>query len=191
MGFFDELKEKRAKLADQGMKVATEGFEQAKAVAGGAIEQAKTAAGEAYDKAQKKAARLALENDLGKAQKQLGALYYLMRKTGEENEELLTRYYEEVAGIEEKLERLQAEEEVTVEDVADEAEGVVEEIVDDAEELMDEVKETIENAVEEVKETVEEIVEEVKEVEYIPCPVCGAPMPADSEYCPICGAKIN
>ena len=180
MGFFDELKEKRAKLADQGMKVATESFEQAKSVAGGAFEQAKNAAGEAYDKAQKKAQRLALENDLGKAQKQLGALYYLMRKTGEENEELLTRYYEEVAQIEEKLEMLQAEEEVAVDDVVEDVAEAAEEAATEAEEL-----------VADITRTVEEVVEEVKETEIIACPVCGAPISADDEYCPICGAKVK
>ena len=96
MKLFEDLMEASAKFADKATKVATEAFEQTKVVAG-----------EAMDKGKKKVNELELKNDLSKAQKQLGELYYVMRKTGETNEELLTQYYNNVAEIEAKLETLE------------------------------------------------------------------------------------
>lgn len=98
MKLLDDFMEASAKLADQAAKVAGE-----------AIEQSKILAGEAVDIGKRKVNILALENDLAKAQKQLGALYYVMRKTGEHNEELITQYYNDVAKIEDELEKLKAE----------------------------------------------------------------------------------
>lgn len=165
MKFLDDLIETSARIADKSVKVAGEAFESAKTFAGGA-----------YEKAQRKMTQASLENDLEKAQKQLGALYYLMRKTGEDNQELLDRHYREVAEIEEKLEALaaqeQAEKEVPVpakeERPATEAPKAVPEEAAPAEESVT-----------------------PEEPEMINCPICGSPIKASSIYCPICGAKIK
>ena len=70
---------------------------------------AKFVAGEAMDKGKKKVNELELKNEMSKAYKQLGELYYVMRKTGEMNEELLTQYYNNIADIELKLAALEAD----------------------------------------------------------------------------------
>lgn len=131
MKLFDDLLEKSAKLADQATKLA-----------GDAFEQSKTVAGDAMEKGKKKIEELNLESDLGKAQKQLGALVYVMHKTGEKNDELLEQYISEIAVIEERLAALKAgapaepvatpaEEDVSLSDLAEaieDAEIVVEEV---------------------------------------------------------------
>ena len=66
-------------------------------------------AGEALDKGKRKVSKLALENDLAKAQRQLGALVYVMHKTGEHNEELMAQYIDDVAKIEMQLEEFKEE----------------------------------------------------------------------------------
>ena len=93
MKLFDDLIETSAKLADQAAKVA----------------------GEVMDKGKKMVSKLALENDLAKAQRQLGALVYVMHKTGEQNEELLNQYIEDVAKLEAQLEEFKEEEVFTAE----------------------------------------------------------------------------
>ena len=74
MKLFEDLMEASAKFADKATKVAAEAFEQTKVVAG-----------EAMDKGKKKMNELELKNELSKAHKQLGELYYVLRKTGETN----------------------------------------------------------------------------------------------------------
>lgn len=133
MKLFDELLEKSAKFADQAAKVAGEAFEQSKVVAG-----------EAMDKGKRKVEELSLENELSKAQKQLGALVYVMHKTGEENPELLEQYFAEIEAIEEKIANLKSAK-------AEEAEDVSEFSMEDIEKAADELaKETAEIVVEEV-----------------------------------------
>ncbi len=88
MSFFNELKEKSTKLANTASKKANE-----------ALEKGKT-----------KVSVMNLENDLAKAQKQLGALVYLLHKTSETNDELVAQYIEEVASIEAQIEELSKEE---------------------------------------------------------------------------------
>ena len=88
MKIFDEFIGTSAKLADQAAKVA----------------------GEVMDKGKKRVTKLALENDLAKAQRQLGALVYVMHKTGEHNEELLAQYIDDVAKLEEQIENFKVEE---------------------------------------------------------------------------------
>lgn len=132
MKLFEDLLEKSAKLADQATKVAGEVFEQSKA-----------AAGEAMDKGKKKMEELGLEADLSKAQKQLGALVYVMHKTGEKNDELLEQYISEIAAIEEKLEALRAEEpeEEAAEDFSlEDIEKAANDLASAAEEEMPEIK---------------------------------------------------
>lgn len=98
MKLFDDFLEASSKIADQAVKVAGEAFEQSKSLAE-----------EAVDKGKKKVNQLALENDLAKAQRQLGALVYVMHKTGEQNDELLAQYIDDVAKIESELENLKSE----------------------------------------------------------------------------------
>ena len=109
MKILEDFIEASAKIADQAAKVAGEAFEQSKVLAG-----------EAVDMGKRKMNILALENDLAKAQRQLGALYYVMRKTGEENEDLMTQYYEDVVRINDQLEKLKAEDRSAAEDVCEE-----------------------------------------------------------------------
>ena len=94
MGLFDNLLENSAKVADKVAKVT----------------------GEYIDKGKEKINELSLENELSKAQKQLGALVYALHKNGESNNELVEQYIEEIAKIEAQLEKVRAE---------DEAEGTV------------------------------------------------------------------
>ena len=92
MKLFDDLIEKSAELRDQAVRVAGEAFEQSKVVAG-----------EAMDKGKKKMSEISLKADLSKAQKDLGALVYAMHKSGENDEELLNKYFDDIAEIEEKI----------------------------------------------------------------------------------------
>lgn len=87
MKFFEELMESSAKVADKVAKVT----------------------GEYIDKGKDKLNELSLENELGKAQKQLGALVYALYKSGEENDELVKQYIEDIAKIEEQLEEARKE----------------------------------------------------------------------------------
>ena len=92
MKWFDDLIEKSAELRDQAVRVAGEAFEQSKVVAG-----------EAMDKGKKKMSEISLKADLSKAQKDLGALVYAMHKSGEKDEGLLNKYFDDIAEIEEKI----------------------------------------------------------------------------------------
>ena len=92
MKLFDDLIEKSAELRDQAVRVAGEAFEQSKVVAG-----------EAMDKGKKKMSEIYLKADLSKAQKDLGELVYAMHKSGEKDEELLNKYFDDIAEIEEKI----------------------------------------------------------------------------------------
>ena len=172
MKLFEDLLEASAKFADKASKVASEAFEQTKVVAG-----------EAMDKGKKKVNELELKNELSKAYKQLGELYFVMRKTGETNEELLTQYYNNAVKISEKLDLLLAEEinenpDFTVETDEEKDESP-------AEEFVAEVKEYVEEAVEELKEI---FTEEDMEVKL--CPSCQAPADSNDVFCRECGAKL-
>ena len=171
MKLFEDLMEASAKFADKATKVATEAFEQTKVVAG-----------EAMDKGKKKMNELELKNELSKAHKQLGELYYVLRKTGETNEELLTQYYNNVAEIEAKLEALKLEE------LNDGEEYTLEEIKEDVSEVIEEIKLEVADVVEEVKDAFadEKITLAVKV-----CPSCGAPADDEDLFCSECGAKIG
>ena len=87
MGLFDNLLENSAKVADKVAKVT----------------------GEYIDKGKDKLNELSLENELSKAQKQLGALVYALHKNGESNDELVKQYIEEIEKIEKQLEEVKAE----------------------------------------------------------------------------------
>ena len=87
MGLFDNLLENSAKMADKVVKVT----------------------GEYIDKGKEKINELSLENELSKAQKQLGALVYELHKSGETNEELVKQYIDEIAKIEKQLEEVRNE----------------------------------------------------------------------------------
>ena len=167
MKLFEDLMEASAKFADKATKVASEAFEQTKVVAG-----------EAMDKGKKKVNELELKAELSKAYKQLGELYYVMRKTGEENEALLTQYYNNVAEVEAKLEALLKEE------VNENPDYTVEktDFSERAEEFVTEVKESVGEAIEELKEI---FTEDVKV-----CPSCAAQAGTDDVYCRECGAKL-
>ena len=170
MKLFEDLMEASAKFADKASKVAAEAFEQTKVVAG-----------EAMDKGKKKVNELELKNELSKAYKQLGELYYVMRKTGEENEALMTQYYNNVAEVEAKLEQLLRGENQDFE-LKDEADD----ISVSAEEFMADVKEAAEEVVKEIKE----VFSKDEEVSVKVCPSCGAPTDDEDLFCSECGAKI-
>lgn len=174
MKLFEDILEASAKFADKASKVAAEAFEQTKVVAG-----------EAMDKGKKKVNELELKNEMSKAYKQLGELYYVMRKTGEMNEELLTQYYNNIADIELKLAALEAD--FVNEDgdytVTDETETIVD---TETEELVNEVKETVEEIVEEIKEFFSADQQEVKV-----CTSCGAAVGENDAFCAECGAKLG
>ena len=173
MKLFEDLMEASAKFADKASKVASEAFEQTKVVAG-----------EAMDKGKKKVNELELKGDLSKAYKQLGELYYVLRKNGETNEELLTQYYNNIAAIEAKLEALLREEVNENPDFTVEEEIVFETETDS---FADEVKETVEDAVEELKE----IFAEDEELTVKVCPNCCAPADEDDLFCRECGARLK
>ena len=56
--------------------------------------------GELAQKGKQQAQLLKLEHQLGRAQRQLGALVYTLRKTGTENEALIARYIDAIAELE-------------------------------------------------------------------------------------------
>ena len=87
MGLFENILENSAKVADKVAKVT----------------------GEYIDKGKDKLNELSLENELSKAQKQLGALVYALHKTGTSDDELVAMYIEDIAKIESQLEALRAE----------------------------------------------------------------------------------
>lgn len=170
MKLFEDLIEASAKFADKATKVASEAYEQSKVVAS-----------EAMDKGMKKAKELQLENDLSKAQKQLGELYFVMRKANEMNEDLLTQYYNNALKIEAELDALKREE------VNENNDYSVEDVVE-------ETKETVEDVVEEIKEAFdfnEEPAEEVIELSIKACPSCGAPAGDTDIFCAECGTKLT
>ena len=87
MNIFDNLLESSAKVADKVAKVTSE----------------------CIDKGKDKINELSLENDLSKAQKQLGALVYALHKSGQSNEELVNQYIEDIEKIEKQLEEARKE----------------------------------------------------------------------------------
>lgn len=194
MKLFEDLMDASAKLADKAAKVASEAFEQTKVVAE-----------EAMDKGKKKVNELELKNDLSKAQKQLGELYYVLRKTGESNDELLTQYFNAVAEIEAKLEALKAEAvneegDYAVVDATEEPaqESAVEELKEEVTEIVADVKEDITEAIEEIKDIFDgedaapgEKAEEVIELSVKVCPSCGAAADETDTFCRECGKKIE
>lgn len=99
MGLFDNLLESSAKVADKVAKVT----------------------GEYIDKGKEKINEISLENELGKAHKQLGALVYALHKSGESNDELVKQYIEDIAKIEAQLEEARKDnEEIPAETVTPE-----------------------------------------------------------------------
>ena len=65
-------------------------------------------AGTLYEKGKKEARLMALEAKLGRAQRELGALVYSLRRTGEENEAFIEGLCEDIAAIEAKIAALRA-----------------------------------------------------------------------------------
>ena len=88
-GLFDNLLESSARVADKVAKVT----------------------GEYIDKGKDKIDEISLKNELSKAQKQLGVLVYALHKAGEQNEELVQKYIDDIARIEAELEGYKAKEE--------------------------------------------------------------------------------
>ena len=174
MKLFEDLMEASAKFADKASKVAAEAFEQTKVVAG-----------EAVDKGKKKVNELELKNELSKAYKQLGELYYVMRKTGETNEALMTQYYNNAAEIEAKLEQLLRGEVNENQDF--ELKDETDDISFSAEEFMADVKEATEEVVKEIKE----VFSKDEEVSVKVCPSCAAVAGDEDVFCRECGAKLG
>ncbi len=199
MKLFEDLMEASAKLADHAVKVAGE-----------AIETSKLVAGEAVDKGKKKVNELSLETELSKAQKQLGALYYVMRKTGEFNEELLTQYFNDVAKIEEKLEAIKLEnlnnpDDYSINDTEEDKDEY------DINEFANDVKDAVSEAMEDVKETASNVTEEViekvndfkmksssnsdenseKPEDIKVCPNCGTEVSDADTFCGVCGHQLK
>lgn len=88
-GLFDNLLESSARVADKVAKVT----------------------GEYIDKGKDKIDEISLKNELSKAQKQLGVLVYALHKAGEQNDELVQKYIDDIARIEAELEGYKAKEE--------------------------------------------------------------------------------
>ena len=65
-------------------------------------------AGTLYEKGKKEARLMALEAKLGRAQRELGALVYSLRRTGEETEAFIEGLCEDIAAIEAKIAALRA-----------------------------------------------------------------------------------
>mgnify|MGYP003376005387 CR=1 FL=1 len=65
-------------------------------------------AGTLYEKGKKEAKLVALDSKLGRAQRELGALVYSLRRTGEENEAFIEGLCEDIAAIEAKIAALRA-----------------------------------------------------------------------------------
>ena len=61
------------------------------------------AAGDLVDKGKEKLDRVSLENQLAKAQRQLGALVYSLKKSGETNDELVEHYISVIADVEARM----------------------------------------------------------------------------------------
>lgn len=68
-----------------------------------AADGALRATGALARKAEEQAKRAALDYRLGRAQRQLGALVYALRRNGAENEALVARYVEIIAQIEAEI----------------------------------------------------------------------------------------
>ncbi len=96
--FFEEIADASAKLADKVVE--------------------KT--GELVGKGKKQINKMSLENDLSKAQKQLGVLVYTMYKTDEKNEELILDYIKKIEDIEIAIENCEEEEEEVIIEMKDE-----------------------------------------------------------------------
>lgn len=65
--------------------------------------RAMNTAGELVDKGKAQIDRAALENQLAKSQRQLGALVYSLKKSGETNDQLLEHYIDVIADVEARL----------------------------------------------------------------------------------------
>lgn len=78
---WNKLKQAGAQVADSAMRTA----------------------GTLYEKGKKEARLVALESKLGRAQRELGALVYSLRRTGEENEAFIAGLCEDIAAIEAKI----------------------------------------------------------------------------------------
>ena len=92
-GLFDNLLETSAKMADKVAKVT----------------------GEYIDKGKDKLDEMSLKNELSKAQKQLGVLVYALYIAGEQNDELVQKYIDDIARIEAELESYKTKETVEAE----------------------------------------------------------------------------
>lgn len=64
---------------------------------------------ELAQKGKQQARLLKLEHQLSRAQRQLGALVYTLRKTGTENEALIARYIDAIAQLESQIAEMRAE----------------------------------------------------------------------------------
>lgn len=75
-----------------------------------AAEKAVDLTGALVERGREKLDRISLENELAKAQRQLGALVYSLKKAGEENPALVDRYIQDIAELEKKLNEKEAAE---------------------------------------------------------------------------------
>lgn len=66
-------------------------------------------AGDLVDKGKTQLDRVSLENQLAKAQRQLGALVYSLKKSGETNDDLVNHYMDVIADVESKLNEKEAQ----------------------------------------------------------------------------------
>lgn len=73
-----------------------------------AADSAVRTAGSLYEKGKKEAKLLALESKLGRAQRELGALVYSLRRAGEKNEALIEGLCDDIAAIEARIAALNA-----------------------------------------------------------------------------------
>ncbi len=73
-----------------------------------AADSAVRTAGSLYEKGKKEAKLMALESKLSRAQRELGALVYSLRRTGQANEALIESLCDDIAAIEARIASLHA-----------------------------------------------------------------------------------
>ncbi len=86
-------------------RILDTGMEMAQSVKGAAVDLA--------DKGKKQVELLNAQNKLARAQRQLGALVYSLIQSGEENRELVNKYVQAIAAVEQEIDRLKAQPEFT------------------------------------------------------------------------------
>lgn len=148
------------------------------------VDTARKAAMDIADKGKNQLDLAGQQNQLAKAERQLGALVYSLYKAGEHNEPLVEKYIENIASIEKSIEELKAhitpEEQTAVQPDEEEPEAPA----------------PVENKSEGQVGLDEDQLDELAAAADRPrgetkvCPVCHAEVDADALFCNHCGAQL-